>query len=163
MTHRCNIFPTIDRPKHSKLLAYPIGAEALSRGLDGVPQHGMLICEFFASNPNHEQNKRSLLYFLAVSYTKRERSHFDGPSAAERGVFDPQWKINIHAVPIDTRAHIKRLLIENAIETMMRPWLLANAQLTGNVGGAALILHYDRDKNQIIQQERAGIAPQRPA
>jgi hypothetical protein len=156
-----HIFPTLDRPKHSKLLAYPIGAEALSRGLDGVPQHALLACEFFASNPNHEQNKRNLLYFMAVSYARRERSRFDGPSAAERGVFDPRWKINIHAVPIEVRAHIKKLLIENAMETILRPWLVANAMLTGKTGGAALILHYDRDKNEITHQEREGIAPER--
>jgi hypothetical protein len=155
------IFPTVDRAKHSKLLAYPIGAEAISQGLDGVPQHEILVCEFFAGNPNHEENKRTLLYVMAVSYARRERSHFDGPSAAERGVFDPRWKINIHAVPVETRAKIKRLLTEDALPNIVRPWLEANAALTGRTGGAALVLHYDREKGVMTSEARAGIQPER--
>jgi hypothetical protein len=156
-----HIFPTLDRPKHSKLLAYPIGTEALSRALDGVPQYALLACEFFAGNPNHEQNRRALLYIMAVSYARRERSHFDGPSAVERGVFDPRWKINIHAVPVETRADIKRLLIEVALPNIVRPWLEANAALTGRTGGTALLLHYDREKGEITSEARAGIQPER--
>jgi hypothetical protein len=155
------IISTIYRPKHSKLLAYPIGAEALSQGFEGVPQYAWLACEFFAGNPCHEQNRRTLIYVMAVSYARRERSHFDGPSAAERGVFDPRWKINIHAVPVDTRAEIKRLLIENALPNIVRPWLETNAALTGRTGGAALLLHYDREKGGITSEARAGIQPER--
>jgi hypothetical protein len=155
------IFPTVDRAKHSKLLAYPIGAEALSRGLEGVPQCALLACEFFAGNPSHEENLRARLYVMAVSYARRERSHFDGPRAVERGVFDPYWKINIHAVPVDTRAEIKRLLAEDALPNIVRPWLEANAALTGRTGGAALLLHYDREKGVMTSEARAGIQPER--
>jgi hypothetical protein len=155
------VFPTLDRAKHSKLLAYPIGAEALSRGLEGVPQYALLTCEFFAGNPNHEANRCARLYVMAVSYARRERSHFDGPSAAERGVFDPRWKIYIHAVPVDTRAEIKRLLTEDALPNIVRPWLEANAALTGRTGGTALLLHYDREKGVMTSEARAGIQPER--
>jgi hypothetical protein len=155
------IISTIYRPKHSKLLAYPIGAEALSQGLEGVPQYALLACEFFAGNPSHEENQRARLYVMAVSYSRRERSHFDGPSAADRGVFDPRWKINIHAVPVETRAEIKRLLTEDALPNIVRPWLEANAALTGRTGGAALLLHYDREKRVMTSEARAGIQPER--
>jgi hypothetical protein len=55
-----HIFPTLDRTKHSKLMAYPIGTEALSRALDGAPQHAMMTCDFFAGNPHHEENNSIL-------------------------------------------------------------------------------------------------------
>jgi hypothetical protein len=53
MTDSSNhIFPTTHRSRHSKFLSYPVGAELLSRALDGVPQHGAISCDFTAGNMN---------------------------------------------------------------------------------------------------------------
>ncbi len=155
-----HIFPTIDRPKHSKLLAYPIGAEVLSRALDGVPQHGKVACEFFAGNPHHEQNKRQLLYFMAITYEKVARSFHHGPLSEVRGVFDPRWRIHIHAVPAETRAAIKQQLIENILPSTVYDWLCEKAAMTGRTGTAALILNYDQSKAQIITEKRAHFPPE---
>jgi hypothetical protein len=155
------LFPTLDRPKHSKLMAYPIGAEALSRALDGVPQHRMIACDFFAGNPHHEQNKRASIYFMAVSYERVARSFHHSQSSAERGVFDPRWRIHIYAVPVETRAAIKRLLMEDVLQSVVRPWLMENASNTGKTGGAALILHYDRENDVITSEARGGFSPER--
>jgi hypothetical protein len=155
-----HVFPTLDRPRHSKLMGYPIGAEALSRALDGVPQHGLITCNFFASNPHHEQNKLPLAYFMSASYSKEARSFHHGQSADVRGVFDPRWKILIHAVSVTLRAAIKRALLEDGLQSVVRPWLIENAALTGKTGGAALILHYDRERDEIVSEARIGIPPE---
>jgi hypothetical protein len=157
MTH---IFPTRDRPKVSKLLAYPIGAEALSRALDGVPQHGDITCDFFAGNPHHEQHKRALLYFMAVTYEKFARSFHHSQASAERGVFDPRWQIHVYAVPAQTRAAIKRLLLDDVLPNIVHPWLKQKASLTGRTGGAALVLHYDRENDVITSESREGLPPE---
>ncbi len=157
------IFPTLDRPKHSKLMAYPIGAEALSRALDGVPQHGDLACNFFAGNPHHEQNKRQSLYFMAFTYAKEARSFHHGQSAEIFGVFDPRWRIQIHAVPTETRAAIKRHLMDDILLNHVRPWLIDKARMAGRTGGAALILHYDRAQDRITTEAREGFLAERSA
>jgi hypothetical protein len=156
-----SIFPTLDRPRHSKLMAYPIGVEALSCALDGVPQHSAIACNFFAGNPHHEQNKRALIYFMAVTYEKVARSFHHSQSSAKRGVFDPRWRVHIYAVPVETRAAIKRLLVENVLHSIVRPWLIENAAKTGQTGGAALILHYDRQNDLITSEARDGFPPER--
>ncbi len=163
MSEQLHIFPTLDRPKHSKLLAYPIGAEALSRALDGVPQHGDLACTFFAGNPHHEQNKRQRLYFMAVTYEKVARSFHHGQSAEVFGVFKPRWRIHIYAVPVETRAAIKQHLLDDILPNHARPWLIEKASMTGRTGGAALILHYDRAADRITTEAREGFSPERPA
>jgi hypothetical protein len=79
------IFPTKSRARHSKLVSYPVGAEILSRALEGVPQHGALTCTFTAGNP-HRDTGKTRFRVLHVSYRKRARSHFDSADAASRGV-----------------------------------------------------------------------------
>ena len=159
MSEEPHIFPTLDRPKHSKLLSYPIGTEALSRALDGVPQHGDLACNFFAGNPHHEQNKRQSVYFMAFTYEKVARSFHHAQSAEAVGVFDPRWRIHICAVPVETRAAIKKHLIEDILPNVVCPWLVEKANMTGRTGGAALILHYDRAADRITTEAREGFPP----
>ena len=142
-------------------MAYPVGAEALSHALTGVPQHALIACEFFARNPHHEENKRPSLYFMAITYQKHEQSFHDSQASAERGVYDPRWKINIHAVPAELRAAIKRLLIEEVLPNVVRPWLHDKAALTGKTGGVALVLHYDRENDAITTESRGSFPPER--
>ncbi len=160
MSEHPHIFSTLDRPKHSKLLVYPIGAEALSRALDGVPQHVDLACNFFAGNPHHEQYRRQILYFMAFTYERVARSFYHGQSADVRGVFDPRWRIHIYAVPASTRAAIKRYLMDDILPTVARPWLIEKASMTGRTGGAALVLHYDRQQDIVTHEAREGLLPE---
>lgn len=155
-----HIFPTLSRIQPSKLLSYPVGAELLSRALDGVPQHSMITCNFWAGNPHHEQNKRALIFFMAVTYEKWARNFHHSQDAGERGVFDPRWKISVYAVPVDERALIKQLLLEYELKNTVYPWLVANAHMTGKTGGAALSLYFDRVKKKIIAQVRQGFPPE---
>ncbi len=157
-----SIFPTLDRPRCSKLLAYPIGAEALSRALDGVPQHGDLACNFFASNPHHEQNKRQEIYVMAFTYEKVTRSFHHSQASAESGVFDPRWRIHIHAVPAEVRAMVKQQLVDDILHNHVRPWLIKTANMTGRTGAAAFILHYDRAEDRIMTEARESFLPEQP-
>jgi hypothetical protein len=155
-----HIFPTLGRIKPSKLLAYPIGVEALSRGLDGVPQHDLLACDFSAGNPHHEQQYRERLYIMAFSYEKIPRSFHHSQASGERGVFDPRWHMHVYAVPAELRADIKQLLIADTLPQVVRPWLVEHSPITGKTGGAALILHYDRTQKKIISEARSGFFPE---
>jgi hypothetical protein len=138
-----HIFPTSARMKHSKELSYPIGAEALSRPLNGVPQQDLITCNFRTGYPQYDDGKPQF-HVLQVAYEKRARNFHDGKFALERGVFDPRWKIYVFTVPRYLRGKIKLLLLEQALPDVIRPWLIEKNHLTGQVGGSALGLEYVR-------------------
>ncbi len=155
-----HIFPTSDRLKHSKELSYPIGAEALSLPLNGVPQQDLITCNFWTGYPQYDDDKPQF-HVLHVVYEKRARSFYDGKSAFERGAFDPSWTIRVFTVPRQLRGAIKLLLIEAALPEVVRPWLLAKHHLTGQTGESALILEYVRAEKVFKYSTREDIAPER--
>ena len=52
-----HIFPTNHRDKHGKSVSFPLGAEVLSRALDGIAQHAMIGCHFIAGDMERRQVK----------------------------------------------------------------------------------------------------------
>jgi hypothetical protein len=156
-----HIFPTSSRSKHSKEVSYPIGAEALSHGLEGIPQHDLITCNFYGGRP-HDDGKPQI-YVLNVNYQKRVRSFYDGKLAAANGVFDPRWTISVYAVPRQLRGEIKVLLLEQGLPEIVRPWLISKSHLTGQTGGSALWLKYVRADQIFTTTLREEIAPDRSA
>jgi hypothetical protein len=152
------IFPTKSRARHSKLVSYPVGAEILSRALDGVPQHGALTCTFTAGNPHRDAGK-DRFRVLHVSYRKRARSHFDSADASSRGVFDPFWEIWIFDVQVSLRAEVKKALTETGLPLMVRPWLIENARIGGKTGEAVIILEYNAVEHALVATVRRAMAP----
>jgi hypothetical protein len=155
-----HIFPTRSRTKHSKLQSYPIGAEALSRALDGVPQHDQIACDFYAGNPNADKAK-DIINVMSVVYEKHARTFHHSEDADERGVFDPRWTIHIYAVATDLRAQIKTALLEIGLPDFTRTWLIDHAHLTGKTGGAALWLAYDTTEKCLLATRKTGLQPDR--
>jgi hypothetical protein len=155
-----HIFPTSDRSKHSKEVSYPIGAEALSLALGGLPQQDLITCSFYSGYPQYDNGKPQF-HVLHVMYRKRARSFYDGKSAFERGAFEPRWHISVFAVPRHLRGAIKVLLLEQALSDFVRPWLVEKSHLTGQTGESALMLEYVRADNVFKSTTREEIAPDR--
>jgi hypothetical protein len=137
-----HIFPTSSRSKHSKEVSYPIGAEALSKALDGVPQHDRIVCDFYGGRP-HDDGKPQI-YVLNARY-----------------VFDPRWTISVYAVPRQLRGEIKLLLLEQGLPEIIRPWFITKSHLTGQTGGTALWLEYVRADKVFKMTTREDILPER--
>jgi hypothetical protein len=153
-----HIFPTASRSKHSHLVSYPVGAEILSRGLYGVPQHNELKCTFSTGSLQRDLGKE-LIYVMSVGYTKRARSHFDSGDAGERGVYDPRWEIWIFTVPLTYRSEIKQALVETGLPSMIKPWLMANTGIAGKTGNAGIILEYHVLDNALVPTIRSNLEP----
>jgi hypothetical protein len=155
-----HLFPTSYRLKHSKHVSYPLGAEALSRALDGVPQHELITCDF---GPGSLQNDLDKLDFqvLHVIYRKQLPSFYHTRDAAERGVFEPSWMIRVFAVPVAVRSPIKRLLIEDALPRLVRPWLMEKHHLAGKTGESLLMLGYSRGLAEMVCTVREAMLPDR--
>lgn len=154
------IFPTKWRSKHSKLVAFPVGAENLSRALDGVPQHGEIACVFSGSVLQQDVGK-TLIYVMSVGYTKHARNHSHSGDAALRGVFDPRWEIWTFTVPATMRADIKTLLLETGLPDIIRPWLIENENITGKTGSSAIAIEYNVIKKRLETRVSASLLPDR--
>jgi hypothetical protein len=155
-----NIFPTLSRAKHSYLVSYPIGSEALSRALDGVPQHGMLACDFYAGNA-HQHLDEPLQLVLSVLYRKHPGSFHFGRDAASRGVFDPRWTISIFAIGREVRHVVKTRLLAEGLPNLVRPWLLDTAGVTGTSGECGLTLHYNIAEQVLVPRISSALLPER--
>jgi hypothetical protein len=155
-----HIFPTSSRAKHSHLVSYPIGAEALSRALDGVPQHSMLACSFYAGNAHQHLDEPHQLV-LSVVYRKRARSFFDGGDAGSRGVFDPRWTISVFAIGREVRHAVKTSLLSEGLPKIVRPWLIDMAAVTGKTGECGLSLRYDVATSTLIKTAGSALLPVR--
>lgn len=153
-----HIFPTLSRSKHSHLVSYPIGAEILSRGLDGVPQHETLTCTFSSGSMQRNLGKE-LIYLMSTGYTKSARSHFDSADAAARGVFNPRWEIWLFIVPVMLRGEIKKALVEIGLPIMIKPWLMASANISGKTGNAGIILEYHVFDKVLVPTIRSNLQP----
>lgn len=152
------IFPTASRARHSKLVAFPVGAELLSRALDGVPQHGALSCTFWAGTLQRDTGGE-VLHVLSASYTKRARHHNDAGDAGSLGVFDPRWEIWVHAVPVAMKSEIRKALVEIGLPERIRPWLIAQATITGRTGNAAITLEFNRLDKVLVMSRRDNLLP----
>jgi hypothetical protein len=154
------VFPTLSRAKHSHLVSYPIGAEALTRALDGVPQHAALTCSFYAGNTHQHLDKPRQLA-LSAAYNKRARSFYDGQDADARGVFLPRWSITVFTIPRTLRHAVKTSLLADGLPRLLRPWLVGNAGFTGKTGSSAINLDYDVATAAWVTTVRHEIQPER--
>jgi hypothetical protein len=152
------IFPTITRSKHSKFVSYPVGAEILSRILDGVPQHNAITCSFVAGNPQRTLSEEKTRV-LDIRYRRRDRSFHDGENADALGVFQPRWEIWVYDVPVAMRHEVKTLLVEDALPNAARNWLIKQASIDGKFGNAAICFDYSKIDKVLFVSEGQDIAP----
>jgi hypothetical protein len=154
-----HIFPTTFRGKHPKLVAYPIGAEALSLALADVPQADQLTCTFSAGSPHSGRHVREIESVLWIGYRRMPVSFHDSAERAkQRGKV--AWTINVYAVEASQRSTIKQELIRHALPDVVRPWLLQHVPSGHAVGSEGLWLTYDVAAKKLICEERTTLEPE---
>jgi hypothetical protein len=155
-----HIFPTCHRGKHGKSVNFPVGAEILSRALDGVPQHALIGCHFTVGDMERRPVK-DLEHVMHVVYSRQLRAFHHAQSADERGVFDPKWAISVFAVPSTLRHPIRTLLIKDALPNIVRPWLIANGNVTGRTGSRALTIMFNSIEGVLTHETHDKLMPDR--
>ena len=159
MIDEVRIFPTHDRQKHSKLVAYPIGAESLSVALADVPQAEYLSCSFFAGNPHSGRHIRAIENVLWVGYRRSPVSQSDSAERARQRII-PVWSIDVYAVEASLRSPIKNALTRSALPDIVRPWLLQHKTIGNAVGGDGLWLTYEVATKKLHVEERNSLEPE---
>lgn len=155
-----HIFPTLHRDKHGKTVSFPLGAEVLSRTLDGVPQHAMIGCHFIVADMERRPVKPQE-HVLHIVYRKQMRQHHHAKDTDEDGVLDPHWSLSVFAVPSTLRHQVKELLVKDCIPNVVLPWLLANADISGRTGQRALAILFDTVNGLLLHETSDNLLPDR--
>jgi hypothetical protein len=144
------IIPTRYKAKIGKELSYPLGAEVLSRALAGLPMFAHLSIWFGSgsSTPRkictETQNRVvSVAYSCTRSFTMS---------------FGPSWTIRVTAVPRETRAQIKEMLLESGLE-QIRTWLEKKANVWGSDGHVQLDVNWNSSTHQLVFDEIVEAGP----
>jgi hypothetical protein len=145
------VISTAYKDKIGGSFSYPIGAEAITVALGGVPQAAKMTIRF--SGYNLHRTRWHKPYIVAViNYTNTRRTMFT-PRAWEIG---PRWDIRIKAVPRQVR-HTIQILLKDALAEQARPWLLTHAgAYEGSIG---IDMTYDPSTGELIVDFRDRLIP----
>jgi hypothetical protein len=154
------VFPTEFRGKHSKLVAYPIGAKALSGALADVPQADQLTCSFSAAGDAHSgRHIREIEHVLWIGYRRVTLGSYEH-RVGRRHPGDIAWKLDVYLVEVSQRAAIEQELMRHGLPEVVRPWLLQHVPSGHAVGGEGLSLTYDVAAKKLICEERTTLEPE---
>jgi hypothetical protein len=156
---RSHIFPTLQRDKHAETVGFPVGAESLSRALDGVPQHTLIGCQFFAGDL-HRRALKPQEFVLHVSYRKQKQNRFSAHSAEANGVFKPAWTITVFALP-STMLQPVRIMLLPLLQGKAKQWLSTMAQVEGRIGQCALKITLDVAASRLVIEHDEDLEPMR--
>lgn len=118
------ILPTRYKMKLSSRTTYPIGAEALSRLLAGVPQFDEISLEFFSSDRLLLNGKTDTLRILEAQYFHRAATIYDGPERREQ-LKRPRWKLGVFSVlKSDARAIREQIEAPNGAGADVARWFV---------------------------------------
>jgi hypothetical protein len=123
------MIPTRFKSKLSRTLSYPIGAEAVTMGLDGAPHTELLTLSFRALRPSRtlrlrqRANKPPQFVVLRAEYKPATRPGYIGANyMLEGGWYDASWQVTIYAVPREVRHLASGLLREHGLPAVAQ-WL----------------------------------------
>ncbi len=123
------MIPTRHKAKLPRTLSYPIGAEAISAALAGVPRAGSFSLTFRdqavwpASEFQRFLRERLPYTILAAEYRPAQKPGYGGDRRmAEAGWFDQKWELRVCAVPRELRPLASRLLRDQGLPAVAE-WL----------------------------------------
>jgi hypothetical protein len=152
------VIPTMSKAKISRDLSYPIGAEGISRALDGVPQLPLLRLQFYFWSDH--SLRRGNYEFLRVEYLNNS-TPLDEYPVSDLYKRSPQyrWEIVVQPVPRVHRHRIKTHIIESALSEISE-WLVQRADYAQN-GSEVLAFFYDEKLDEFKAYRVAHLEPVR--
>jgi hypothetical protein len=151
------VIPTMSKAKISHLLSYPVGAEMVTRALDGVPQMNQLALQFYHWTDN--ALRRGNYEFLRVEYLKGVAPAEEYPIFLYRRppLVQYQWEILVQPVPRIKRHNIRTYIGETALAAI-KNWLMERAELKAR-GSTVLAFFFDEEKDEITMHQIERLEP----
>ncbi len=152
------VIPTVSKAKISHDLSYPVGAEAISKALDGIPQISLLRLHFhYWSDFSLRRGKYE---FLRVEYLSNVTppEHYPVSPLYQRPP-QYQWEILVQPVPRAHRHQIKTYIMDSALAEI-KEWLAQRVDFVQN-GSDILAFFYDEKLGKFETYQIAHLEPVR--
>lgn len=136
------LFPTAGKAKIGKDFSWPVGAEVISSTLADVPQAALIQIEFHSPEQHYSPETRPPIvmgaryYFKANSVFFARRPEVPRPST-------PTWTVEVWANYRSFKGRIRKLLVEQGLSDVIKPWLVQNDGEPGREGEALVRLYFD--------------------
>jgi hypothetical protein len=137
------VFPTSHKAKISKSMSYPIGAEALSAALEGVPQSALISLWFGHASTSIalRAGHASRYKILSAFYSHHLPNQFSANRLRE-SFYGPKWHLYVYEVPRQHR-HAVRSLLDSEGLPRVGVWLRNMADITEREGHCQIDLILD--------------------
>lgn len=112
-----DLIPTRSRAKLRKGWSYPIGAEAITLALSGIPQWSGFELSFHPGDARMDEHGRTV---AKVWFRRLERNH-STPHFLSR-LYEPGWGLYVYSVPSPERHAIREQLLASGLP-QIRAWL----------------------------------------
>jgi hypothetical protein len=116
------MIPTRRKAKLPRDWSYPIGAEALTKGLAGTPHAEALTVSFWHYSSFHRPENEPYVIFVAQHRSARKPGYSGHRGLVESGCFDQKWELTVHPVPSHLRQAAHQLLRERGLPLVVE-WL----------------------------------------
>jgi hypothetical protein len=152
------VVPTISKAKISRDLSYPIGAEAISRAVEGVPQFQLVRLQFYYWSDH--SLRRGHYEILRVEYLNNSTPLDEYPvTNLWKRPPQCQWEIVVQPVPRVHRHRIKTYIAESALSEV-RGWLIQRDDYVQS-GSEVLAFFYDEKLDEFQVRRVARLEPVR--
>ena len=150
------LIPTRFRSKIAHTRSYPVGAEAISKALAGVPQFEHLELTFwdYKFQPLAKSYK-----VLEVAYRHLGGFHSASKDMIERGFHEPKWQITVKPVSRGQRHLVQVQLLERGLP-YLKEWLTDNTS-DRRRGSSALSFSYDEETKTLGYEVATNLEPER--
>ncbi len=151
------LIPTRYKQKVFHTHSWPIGAEAMSKALAGIPQFDQLELTFAATWAF--QSAATKYAVMHVRYQRRLRSFSDGNAGSAHDLMELGWGLHICPIPRSQRHAIQTRLIEEGLP-LAKKWLTDNT--AGNrPGKTSISLFYDEEQGTMTHEVERSLEPER--
>lgn len=148
------MIPTRYKSKVPHTFSYPVGAEAVSEALMGVPQFNDLTLHFW-----HWKSRKwetTLPNEVLDVWYSGPFQVFSKPQQPDSDIDEPKWQITVYAVPTSLRHAIQGKIVTEALPAI-RIWLAANYHSSEREGRHGLVFLYDEAADLLKHDERKSL------
>jgi len=153
------LIPTRLKLKLPQTLSYPIGSEAVSERLLGVPQFEKLEISFTppflasASTFQAARKQNQPYKIFQISMIHPIKGLTSSNQFIEEGYYDENWKIDVYAVPRELKSAAKNLLLNEGLPSA-KQWLEAPRTETWKTGRKHFhVLFHEKENIVSIKQD----------
>ncbi len=147
------VIPTRYKARLHQELSYPVGAEALSEGLQEVPQIANLSISFTSPSLAHPMEANSPYRVLVAEYNYQPVSLSSSKQFIEDGWYNENWGLTVFAVRRQVKSLVKTLLAQDGLPRV-KNWLLAERTPIWKYGRkTCCILFNEKNKSIDVQED----------